>query len=802
MKKNLQKLLIVTNAIAVPVCAFATTNDVEQYDKKKKEQLEEVVVYAQQNSGLSSTQKITSQEIAIDPASNGNISDYLKSDPHVRFENSDANGFQQGEIKPENISINGAEPEQTSYYIDNINVNNDLGVNSGLFDGSMVSLPEVSSSQAYMFDANLLSSVVVHDSDVSASLGGFSGGAVVAKTKQYNGTDSVKLRYRTTRSQWTDFTVEGDKAKDKFYSAIPNGTDADFQPKFDKNFFSLSVEQGLTDNLGVVFGLSRRESKIDQKRVISKEGNTATRHHTRRSDNALVNFNYTPTDNDRFELGLRYSEYREGKYFAENINSDIKDYHNAYGTTLSYIKALDSGVLTTTLAYDHFMDKRESDATKFEQYLVFALDEDGYPMFDDDFNPILKAKIDLGGMGDSKLEQDNIHAEMEYAINPFDLGTTNHSISVGGLYQSTKYKFKRYQNAESFLFEDYGPDMGAFEIGSVKLFKGTVDTKYQNVALFAEDLIKVNNFEFRPGIRIERDDYLKNTNIAPRFVARWNPYKTTSLSMGLNRYYGRSFASMKLTEEVLKLDENDVNDKFKYKNIEDFKTPYADEISLGFKQQYRNLLLNLRYIHRENKKRLVLKQDAQEKMYYAQGKDYGADVYTLQVENLDAWQLGKTYWNASLGFDWTEIDAIDYQKNLTDAVIFDHRHTTYGKVKDKINNNTEEWMVRLGLNMAIPDYNINWTNKVYIKAPIHAAKNIGTVPGTKIEIYESQDYGTHVQWDTSIRYAPKLMGNHSMFVKFDVLNVLNRTRKDINMGDTYGQHTPGRQYWLEVGYEF
>ncbi len=39
--------------------------------------------------------------------------------------------------------------------------------------------------------------------------------------------------------------------------------------------------------------------------------------------------------------------------------------------------------------------------------------------------------------------------------------------------------------------------------------KGRVKTSYQNIAIYAEDLIKWRKFEFRPGIRIERDDYLK-----------------------------------------------------------------------------------------------------------------------------------------------------------------------------------------------------------------------------------------------------------------------------------------------------
>lgn len=69
--------------------------------------LPEIVVYGDNNKSLSSVKTLSSDEISKTPTSNGNITDYLRSNPHIRYENSDQNGFQRGEIKPENISING-----------------------------------------------------------------------------------------------------------------------------------------------------------------------------------------------------------------------------------------------------------------------------------------------------------------------------------------------------------------------------------------------------------------------------------------------------------------------------------------------------------------------------------------------------------------------------------------------------------------------------------------------------------------------------------------------------------------------
>ena len=92
--------------------------------------LPEIIVYGDSNKSLSSTQAVTSNEMEKIPTTNNNITDYLRSNPHIRYEDSDQNGFQLGEIKPQNISINGADANQTAYFVDNVNVNNDLTVDA------------------------------------------------------------------------------------------------------------------------------------------------------------------------------------------------------------------------------------------------------------------------------------------------------------------------------------------------------------------------------------------------------------------------------------------------------------------------------------------------------------------------------------------------------------------------------------------------------------------------------------------------------------------------------------------------
>lgn len=412
--------------------------------------LPEIVVYGDNNKSLSSVKTLSSDEISKTPTSNGNITDYLRSNPHIRYENSDQNGFQRGEIKPENISINGADPNQTAYFVDNVNINNDLAIDSSIFDGAMQVVPGISHTQAYFFDATMLSKVEVQDSNISASLGGFMGGAVIAKTKQYSGTDSIKLKYRTTNSSWAKMEA-GDSVQKILKLVRPDDVGvAELQPKYNKQTFNILAEKRLNDNLGMVFGYSRRTSSIEQNRLIGFDKNAKNKaqldkqNHQRLSDNLLLNFNWTPQEKERIEFGLRYSNYKELKYFKENINNNVSDYHQALGSTLAWVHSFNSGVWTNTLAYDRFQDKRKSSSNSVETTSV--LDEENYDLL---YN------FEKGGYGNSHLTQDNLHFSTEYVMDPFYLASTEHSISIGGIYQATKYQFYRPQDVHSKCGSDF-----------------------------------------------------------------------------------------------------------------------------------------------------------------------------------------------------------------------------------------------------------------------------------------------------------------------------------------------------------
>ena len=634
---------------------------------------------------LSTKQVLDAEDIRNTPSSNGNLTDYLKDNPNVRFADTDQNGFTGGEIKPTDISINGADTNQTSYLLDGVNVNNDLDPTNEIFDGTMGVMPNRSSGQAYFFDANLLSGITVYTSGVPAKLGGFTGGAVLAETRQYSGEDRVKVNYRTTQSEWASMKVD-ENARSLLDGKAPLSGDAEFQPDYRKNFYSVLAEQSITDDFGVVLGFSRRDSNIAQNREVNPEGDIDQQSHSRRSDNFLANFNWTPSVDSSLEWGLRLSDYKEGKYFADNINGNVTDKHLAYGTTLKWSQTLGSGRLVTTAAYDKFSDERESSANS----AVVTIDLS------------TGANYEQGGYGNSQMSQQNINLMVDYEFDRFKVANTSHVVSLGTAYRKTDYDFNRDDDVSQKTIMT----MSGFELmNETKMTRqGSVSTSYQDFALYADDFIQWKAFTFRPGVRVERDDYLSNTNIAPRFTSTWQALSDTRFNLGLNRYYGRSFASMKLAGEVLKLNDDLTR---RYETVDSLKTPFSDELQLGVDQNLGNFAISANYILREYKDRIVVRRDNTQSPKvdsYSNGDDYNVNVYTLQITNITPWAVGPTRWNASLGADWLNTKRSDLGRdtNPNDSVYLDGKLMTHAQMEKEVNSNTEEWVVRLGLDMQAP----------------------------------------------------------------------------------------------------
>ena len=204
---------------------------------------EEMTVYAPVPVPVNGNTHYTSESIERLPTGNGNISDLLRTNPAVRMDSTQSTSLNQGDIRPEKISIHGASPYQNAYLIDGISATNNLNPANESDASSATNISGM--SQGYYLDVSLLDNVTLYDSFVPVEFGRFNGGVIDAKIKRFNADDSnVKLGYRTTRSDWlTSHIDENNK------SAFNQGSSGStyYSPDFKKNFYSNGSGKEMTE---------------------------------------------------------------------------------------------------------------------------------------------------------------------------------------------------------------------------------------------------------------------------------------------------------------------------------------------------------------------------------------------------------------------------------------------------------------------------------------------------------------------------------------------------------------------------
>ena len=224
MKPSLLTLALISAFAAAPAYAAdetqpenaAATNEAssEQSDQASQN-LQNITVGAAPFAQKMGTQRITSRQIATRPHTNGTITDLLHDNPNVQFSNISGTSESAGEIAPENVSFHGEKFYNNNWQIDGMSNtdNSNPGAGAGYQnsnDSDMDGLPN-GGAQSFWVNADIIDSVDVYDSNISAKYGQFTGGVVDAKLKDPSSKKaSGSVSFRTSRSSWTRYHTETD----------------------------------------------------------------------------------------------------------------------------------------------------------------------------------------------------------------------------------------------------------------------------------------------------------------------------------------------------------------------------------------------------------------------------------------------------------------------------------------------------------------------------------------------------------------------------------------------------------------
>ncbi|MCW2294695.1 outer membrane receptor for ferrienterochelin and colicin [Pseudomonas sp. BIGb0408] len=824
-------------------------------------ELANTVVLATPENAFQGETVIDRRAIENFAGANGDLTTLLKMHPSVRFDTTQQSSNTPGELNPADISINGAKFYQNNFMIDGVSINNDLdpGASSGSRRdiNGLYNLP--SNSFGIALDADLLEEVKVYDSNVSAEFGGFNGGVVDAITRRPTEDFHGKVSVGMSRSEWTNYHISGDEEAFKYSSNYAN------QPEFKKITKRVVLEGHVTENFGLIGNFVQKTSEIPLYAYsdgFTSEGDRRKKTQHREIDNYMLKGFWTP--NERLDLTFTLVDAPQtGEYFKENQkNSNFTIEQGGYIGALQGIWKGDNATYTHKLSYNFSQTSRNSDSNvnklwrwsdqknwgasttsveggmgNLEQQQTgakYALKAELLPtmLFNTEHKLITGLELNYQKASYEQMQDAwTATTPRRVTLSPNNTSTCQ---TVSGSLDSEYCSIGTARDGT--LERQYFGFLNYYRAGKIEL-------EQTSLGLFLEDEIRIDRLTLRPGLRFDADDYMDKKTLAPRFAASYDLFgdQSTVFSAGLNRYYGRNLFKYRLADgrESLRARQtrarvtNDVIPDFDplvsygvdESSFRQIDIPYDDEWMVGLSQVFKDVLFELKYVNREGKNQVVRSRanylgleagdnvgEISNYYVYTNAGESRSKTVTLAITPLQELTLAGTSTRMQAAFDWNQTytsypdyETVFSEDRLNDVdVYFDGKLIPYSDLPS--GNFNRPWTARLNTITAIPALNLTVSNFFRYRGPYEqifsgSPSNI-LVDGSSYANYAVGKVGGAPTWDMRVKWQTPTFKDQSLYVAADITNVTDKVNKIVSETGGSISYEVGRQYWLEVGYQF
>ncbi|WP_174868660.1 TonB-dependent receptor plug domain-containing protein [Pectobacterium polaris] len=828
----------------------AETEEEQQGDSSSENSEDTILVRSTPTSQSMGTQILNAEQIKKMPTGNGSVTELLKNNPAVQFSNTANSSNTPGELAPENVSFHGEKFYNNNFMIDGLSNNSNInpGANKGMLDGdpdgyNPTDLP-AGGTQSFWINSELIESLEVFDSNVSAKYGDFTGGVVDAKLMDPKlDKASGKISYRTSRDSWTSYHVDS-SISEEFYS----GTNLYYQPKFKKNFYSASFNQPLSDKAGFIFAYNRQQSDIPYYQQYLQ----TWKDQERISETYLLKGTYLTDNGDIVRMTGMYSPH-ESKYYKKNIkNGAFTNTGGGYRFNMEWDHNATWGKVTSLAGYQSEQNKIEHESNEFITWINNAPSL-GFVSPSLDWQSSIR-NSQIGGYGRFATEKNTTTFKQDYELNPkFLLGMT-HQVDFGWQADFSNAQYRRFQDAYTSnvtarathinpsvvcLPGDSMCIPGEQFAGTRTLFPArSVQTSYSSYAAYLQDSMSYGRLEVTPGVRVSYDDFLENLNFAPRFAASYDVFgdRSTRLFGGANRYYAANILSYKLRQGIgSSVQQSRTSSTAPWTSsparimgnnydVSDLKTPYSDEVTLGLSQRVMNTVWTAKWVNRQSKDQFgaesVTVAGQRYRVMNNDGRTEG-DTFSLEVQPISPhrFSFAEVNWTLGAGIAKNKANSIFYYDDLNNdeqRVIVDGKLMYRGEM-DAMDFNTP-WTAFLNVDTYFPAIRVNWGQRVgytsgykgYLTASAQTVCPGGSLacdadPSFSGSVAEhvSTQYSDFISYDWRLSYSQPVYKNQTLDITLDVLNVLDNvveTSQKSSFNTAIVTYKPGRQFWLGVAY--
>lgn len=805
-----------------------------------------VVLGSTEENSYQGATLISQKAIKAFPGANGDITTLLQMHPSVQFSTSQQSSNTPGEIAPADISINGAKFYQNNFMIDGISINNDLDPGAHDFNDYRQFDSAPSRSHGIALNANLLEEVKVYDSNVPAQYGGFNGGVVDAITRRPTKDLHGSLSYAMSRSAWASYHIaEADQ------EAFDTSSSEQYQPEYDKTTLSGTLEGHLTDDFGAIFSFSRKRSVIPLNTY--SEGYTSQsapnrKDQTRNLDNYMLKTYWSVNDRLTLDSSFIYGPSESKRFRANQLNSDFTNVEGGYQASTKATWIADNATWTQTLALTNLTSSRDS---AFDDYINwYYSDTKNWGR-----NTGGTSRSGEGAYGDLDQTQKSLEYKVMAEWQTFSFAGATHAITSGMDLSYRRATWERENEASSVTTltrdnetvcanNDPYCSTGLLLNGRSRQWanarmvyeKGEISLDEKKYGLYLQDSIQIGKLGLRPGVRLEGDDYMEKKTVSPRFAGDYDFFgdRSTVLTFGANRYYGRNLFKNRLTDGRGELNVRylrsaqeaewvPVSQGLNDTRFSTLDIPYDDELTVGLEQRWFNTLFDLKYVNRQGRDKIVRSYSSVESLpaipgyrtnYYVytnQGRSE-SDTVTLTITPQQELRLlgSRTSLQAAFGWQRSEDSFTDYDSILNDGeyegneVLYDGERMDFIELPP--NNFNRPVTARLTTITEIPQWNLTLSNFVRYRGPYKQIIDTGrevVLDGDTLAVYDAAPVSAAVNWDMKVYWEIPTGKEQALFSSVSITNVTDRINQTVSAGSrAKTTYEIGREYWLEVGYRF
>lgn len=817
----------------------STPDPAEAPEKKQRETLELAIlqVIGQRLFPYQEGTVINREYIDSQVKGEGDIATLLRINPHVQFDDTASTSRNMGEIRPADISINGGLFYQNNFLLDGASFTNDL--DPGSTNPNHFTDPP-SYTQGIALDTELLESIIVYDSNVPASYGGFNGGVIDAHSRKARDELSGRVSYRMTRSAWNSVHIN-EEYRETFESSATIAN----QPSYDKYKVNAMVEGRTGNDIGLILNIGRTHSTIPLRGQSGGEvsqHDDAVKDQERGNTSASLRADWSNGRNLWLNASLTYAP-SDNRYFIQNARDSWFDLKQG-GPVASFRATLEQGTWTfrNTFSYSDLDSSRRSDVNYWYSWRWSE---------DKNWGTSTSGLSTEGNWGN--IDQTNRNVAYKLLADRLALrwGRSEHRLQFGFEFSDREATYHRLNDHHTYISPSAtstctsvngSVDNNACSLAPTPRYDGVGQylTRYtvyragyfeadqQSLAAFVQDDIRLGDWNIRPGVRIDHDDLSKQTTIAPRLALSWRVLGSSGslLTAGLNRYYGRNIFAYKLREGRERLSETRTRDddlvwsdpvvSTTNTRFSELDVPYSDELSLGFSQRFEPATLNLKYIHRDNRDevlRIRVEEDYDEDYYSASLYEYRnigrsrSDIYTLSLSANSPLRWGPSTTTLKLAFDYTDVrrNYSDYSDRFDDSYndLVRYEGELIKRHELPADNFNRPWTARLATGTTFDALGLLWSNFLRYRAGYLGVRTVDEIvyEGEPLDVLEDYDYPASWTWDSVLEFSMELPRDQSAYVRVEITNLLDR-RNLIQGTSSAAYYERGRSYWAELGYRF